>query len=143
MAQRSRFCFMGGFKNAFMMGDFRLLQGLVSFLLFCFLANLILGQFHAGAHPVAHTNHAANFLGMTVVGLGSAMIGGCPFRQTILAGQGNTDSGMSVLGMVAGGALAHNFLVAAKPSGIASNSIYVLVIGLLFFIAVGLISRKK
>lgn len=37
------------------------------------------------------------------------LLGGCPLRQLILAGDGNGDSAVTVLGMMAGAAISHNF----------------------------------
>jgi YedE family putative selenium metabolism protein len=143
LAQRSRLCFTGGIRDIILMKNAYLLQGILSFLAFVFIANLFLGQFNPGAHPIAHTNVLAGFLGMTVVGLGSTMIGGCPFRQTILSGYGNTDSGISILGMLVGTAIAHNFLLAAKPSGATSNAMVSVVIGIVLLVLIGLMNRDK
>ncbi|MDX9815884.1 MAG: YedE family putative selenium transporter, partial [Smithellaceae bacterium] len=58
LAQRSRFCTMGAFRDAMMTKDFHLISGVGALLLFAFLANLIFGQFNAGfeGQPIAHTN---------------------------------------------------------------------------------------
>ncbi len=53
-----------------------------------------------------------NFLGMVIVGWGSCLLGGCPLRQLILAGEGNGDSAITVIGMLVGAAFAHNFTLA-------------------------------
>ena len=37
---------------------------------------------------------------MALVGWGSVLLGGCPLRQLILAGEGNGDSAVTVLGMI-------------------------------------------
>ena len=50
----------------------------------------------------------------------AVLAGGCPLRQLILAGQGSSDSAMTVIGMFIGAALAHNFGLAA--SGTALNA---------------------
>lgn len=46
---------------------------------------------------------------MAVAGWGSVLLGGCPLRQLILAGEGSGDSAVTVLGMIAGAAISHNF----------------------------------
>ena len=46
--------------------------------------------------------------------------GGCPLRQLILAGQGSSDSAVTVLGMFFGAALCHNLGLAS--SGTAMNA---------------------
>ena len=58
---------------------------------------------------------------MTLVGLCSVLLGGCPFRQLVLAGSGNSDSAVTVLGMTAGAALAHNFKMASSAAGVTVN----------------------
>lgn len=143
LAQRSRLCFVGGIRDMILIRDTHLLQGLAGFFVLCLILNLLLGQFKPGAHPIAHTNHLASFLGMIVVGLGSVMIGGCPFRQTILAGNGNTDSGMSVLGMLVGVAFAHNFLLAGKPSGVSLNGIIAVSFGIVLLLIIGFTNRER
>ena len=49
---------------------------------------------------------------MVIVGWGSCLLGGCPLRQLILAGEGNADSAITALGMLVGAAFAHNFSLA-------------------------------
>jgi len=59
-----------------------------------------------------------NFIGLAIVGLGATLLGGCPLRQTVMAGEGDTDAGLAFLGMTAGAAFAHNFGLAAGPAGV-------------------------
>ena len=66
---------------------------------------------------MAHTAQLWNVLGMVVVGFGSVLLGGCPLRQIIMAGEGNSDSAVTVLGLMVGGAMAHNFGLASSTSG--------------------------
>lgn len=143
LAQRSRLCFVGGIRDIILIKDSHLFQGIVGFFVLCLIGNLLLGQFKPGAHPIAHTDHLGSFLGMMVVGLGSVMIGGCPFRQTVLAGYGNTDSGMSVLGMLVGAAFAHNFLLAATPSGVPPNGMVAVIMGIVVLVIIGFTNRER
>jgi YedE family putative selenium metabolism protein len=143
LAQRSRLCFVGGIRDILLMKDFHLFQGILGFFVFCLVANLVLGQFKPGAHPIAHTNHVASFLGLLIVGWGSTLIGGCPFRQTILAGYGNTDSGMSFLGMLVGAAFAHNFLLAGKPSGVSIHGMVAMIVGIVVFLVISFTNRVR
>ncbi len=87
--------------------------------------------------PIAHTDGLWNFLGMTLVGFACTLLGGCPFRQMVLAGEGNTDSGITVLGLIAGGAFAHNFNLASSPAGATPEGKIAVVVGL---VIVGLIA---
>jgi YedE family putative selenium metabolism protein len=61
---------------------------------------------------------------MTLVGWGSVLLGGCPLRQLILAGEGNGDSAVTVLGMIVGAAFAHNFGLAGAASKLAEDGSY-------------------
>ena len=69
---------------------------------------------------IAHSQHLWSILGMYAVGFAAVLAGGCPLRQLVLAGQGSSDAGVTVIGMFAGGALAHNLGLAA--SGTALNA---------------------
>lgn len=51
---------------------------------------------------------------MALAGWGSILLGGCPLRQLILAGEGNGDSAVTVFGMLTGAAIAHNFGMAGS-----------------------------
>jgi len=119
LAQRNRFCMAGGIRDVFLFRDTTLLTGSVMVLVAALAMNLITGNFKLGfgGQSVAHTDWLWNFLGMALVGYGSVLLGGCPLRQTILAGEGNSDSAMSVLGMIAGAAISHNFSLASSAQG--------------------------
>ena len=62
---------------------------------------------------------------MALVGWGSILLGGCPLRQLILAGEGNGDSAVTVLGMIVGAAVSHNFGLAGAADSIAEDGAYV------------------
>ena len=82
---------------------------------------------------------------MALVGLGSVLLGGCPLRQLILAGSGNSDSSMAVLGMVVGAAFCHNFGLASSADGPTFNGKVAVIIGLIVVAALGgfSLNRKK
>jgi YedE family putative selenium metabolism protein len=67
--------------------------------------------------PAAHSDHLASFLAMVLVGLTGAFAGGCPVRQVVMAGEGNGDALVTVAGIAAGGALAHNFGLVSSAAG--------------------------
>lgn len=115
IAQRTRLCFVGGIRDSILIRDGYLLNGFLAIFVTVLVGNLLLGKFSLGfaGQPIAHTEHLWNFLGMTLVGFASVLLGGCPLRQLVLAGNGNTDSTMTVLGMMAGAAISHNFVLAA------------------------------
>lgn len=119
LAQRSRFCMAGGIRDGMLFRDFHLLWGSVALLGTVLLGNLLLGKLHLGfdGQPIAHTDGVWNFLGMLVVGWGSVLLGGCPLRQLVLAGEGNSDSAITVLGMLMGAAVCHGFGLASSGAG--------------------------
>ncbi|MBO8138826.1 MAG: YedE-related selenium metabolism membrane protein, partial [Desulfotomaculum sp.] len=104
------------------------------------VGNLVLGSFNPGfaGQPVAHDNGLWNFLGMTLAGLASVLLGGCPLRQLISASEGNTDSAVTVLGLGAGAAFAHNFGLAASPKGVTVGGEIAVIVGLIWSWPLGL-----
>lgn len=123
LAQRTRLCMVGGMRDLIMFKDSYLLSGFLAIVVFAFIGNLIFGYFNLGFvdQPIAHTDGLWNFLGMVLVGWASVLLGGCPLRQLILAGEGNTDSAITVMGMLVGAALAHNFGLASSGEGATFN----------------------
>ena len=49
------------------------------------------------------------------------LLGGCPLRQVILAGEGNSDAAVTVTGFVVGAAICHNFGLASSAKGPTVN----------------------
>ena len=123
MAQRSRLCMAGGLRDAFMLRDFNLLTGFVAIWVTVTVGNLILGNYNLSAvsQPIAHSQYLWSFLGMALAGWGSILLGGCPLRQLILAGEGNGDSAVTVLGMIVGAAVAHNFGLAGNADSVVDG----------------------
>ncbi len=123
LSQRSRLCMVGGTRDMILFGDNYLLLGFLSIIVFGFIGNLAFGFLNIGFldQPIAHTDGLWNFLGMAIVGWGSVLLGGCPLRQLILSGEGNADSVVSIMGMFAGAALAHNFGLASSGAGVTVN----------------------
>lgn len=122
MAQKSRMCFAGGIRDVILMKNFDLLSIIGGLFVVMLIFNLATGKFILGFNTpgiIAHSEHLWNILGMYTVGFAAVLAGGCPLRQLILAGQGSSDSGITVIGMFVGAALCHNFGLAA--SGTALN----------------------
>jgi hypothetical protein len=93
-AQRSRFCITGTVRDTLIMGTrASMFVGGVAFVGGALVLNLATGQFHLALYgqPGAHTEFLWSFLGMGLVGWTSVLIGGCPFRQLIKAGEGDAD----------------------------------------------------
>ena len=145
VAQRSRFCTMGAFRDLFLFRQVHLLAGIVALLVAAFLTNLLLGQFHPGfvGQPVAHTMELWNFLGMVVAGLAFALAGGCPGRQLFMAGEGDGDAAVFALGMIVGAAVSHNFGLASSPQGVGPNGIAAVIISLIVLLFIGFTMRQK
>ncbi len=144
LGQRSRLCFAGGIRDMILFRSPHLLSGFLAVFLGALLLNLVLGQFKPGfaAQPAAHSVHLWNFLGMALVGLGSALLGGCPFRQLVLAAQGNGDAVVAILGMFVGAAFAHNFGLAAGLNGVPDAGMIAVGVGLAACLLVGLTARQ-
>lgn len=122
-AQKSRMCFAGSIRDIILMKNFDLISVIAGFFAVMLVFNLATGRFILGFDTpgiIAHSEHLWNLLGMYTVGFAAVLAGGCPLRQLILAGQGSSDAGITVLGMFFGAALAHNFGLAA--SGTALNA---------------------
>lgn len=123
MAQRSRLCMAGGLRDVFLLKDYTLLTGFLAIWVTVTVGNLILGNYNLSAvsQPIAHSQYLWSFLGMALAGWGSILLGGCPLRQLILAGEGNGDSAVTVLGMIVGAAVAHNFGLAGNPDSVVDG----------------------
>ena len=132
LAQRTRLCMVGGIRDAVLFREWKLLMGFVAILVSALVCNLVIGNFHPGfaGQPVAHTDGLWNALGMLLAGFGCVLLGGCPLRQLVLSGEGNTDSAVTVLGLLVGAAFAHNFGLASSANGPTAAGKIAVVIGL-------------
>jgi len=152
LAQRTRMCFAGGWRDLIMVRDTYLFSGIAAFFVAALITNYALGYVHWGfiqagtpeaTKYIAQDNHLWNFFSMVLVGLAATLLGGCPLRQTILSGEGDTDAGVTVLGMLVGAAFAHNFLTASSGKGIGANSEAAIILGLVFCLILGFLMREK
>jgi YedE family putative selenium metabolism protein len=145
LAQRSRFCTMGAIRDFVLFRQCHLLSGAIALVVVAFVVNLILGQFHPGfaGQPLAHTMSLWNFAGMIVAGLAFALAGGCSGRQLFLAGEGDGDAAVFVLGMIVGAAFSHNFGLASSGDGVGPYGIAAVVIGLLTCLFIGFTMRRE
>lgn len=115
LAQKSRMCMVGGIRDIVLFKNFNLIIGFIAVFIAVLVGNVVLGNFKGfstQSQPIAHSSQIWNFLGMVIVGWGSCLLGGCPLRQLILAGEGNADSAITAIGMLVGAAFAHNFSLA-------------------------------
>lgn len=124
-AQKSRMCFAGSIRDVILMRNFDLLTIIGGFFVVMLVFNAATGRFVLGFDTpgvIAHSEHLWNVLGMYAVGFAAVLAGGCPLRQLILAGQGSSDSAVTVLGMFAGAAAAHNFGLAASGTALDAET---------------------
>ena len=150
-AYKTRLCMAGGIRDGIMFKDFKLLYGFIAIFLVALVSNLITNKFNLGftGQPVAHSDHLWSFLGMALVGWGSVLLGGCPLRQLILAGSGNGDSAVTVLGMIVGAAFSHNFGLAGAAAnaesagGVGPKGRVAIIIGFVVMAVVSLMNMPK
>lgn len=157
LAQRSRMCQAGGFRDVFMIRDFHLFWGNVGIFAVALIFNLATDNFKLGLYhqPIAHSQWIWNILGLMVVGLGSVLLGGCPMRQLVLTGTGNVDSAVTVLGLVAGAAFAHNFGLASggdvyeegtsivTGGGTTANGRIAVIVSLVLLLVIGFVYSRR
>ncbi|HJC92418.1 MAG TPA: YedE-related selenium metabolism membrane protein [Candidatus Mediterraneibacter excrementigallinarum] len=125
VAQKSRMCFAGSIRDVILMRNFDLLTIIGGFFVVMLIFNIATGRFVPAFDTpgvIAHSEHLWNILGMYAVGFAAVLAGGCPLRQLILAGQGSSDSAVTVLGMFAGAAAAHNFGLAASGTALDTET---------------------
>jgi len=136
----SRLCFVAGIRDSALFRNYSMLAAFIALIVAGVIGNLVFGSFKLGfeGQPIAHTDGLWNFLGLGLVGLCAVLLGGCPFRQLVLAGSGNSDSVVTVFGMIAGAAFAHNLKMASSAAGVTANGKigFALALVLVLFIAV-------
>jgi YedE family putative selenium metabolism protein len=137
VAQRSRLCTTGGLRDLFLGLKLDKAVGIAGLVAGAAALNLLLGQFRLGfaGQPVAHTDALGNFAAMAVAGLAAVLMGGCPLRQLVMAGEGDADAAGALGGMLAGALFMHGTKLASSPRGLAPGAL-----GLLAVLAVGLVA---
>ena len=132
LAQRTRLCMVGGIRDLILFREPKLILGFGAIFIAALAGNMALGLFRPGfvEQPVAHTDGLWNALGMFLAGYGCVLLGGCPLRQLVLSGEGNSDSAAAVLGLTVGAAFAHNFGLAASGAGPTEAGKIAVVIGI-------------
>ncbi|MDD3463400.1 MAG: YedE family putative selenium transporter [Sulfurospirillaceae bacterium] len=143
--QKSRFCMIAAVRDTVLLKETHILQGVLALIVTAFVVNLALGLFHPGftGQPIAHNDTLWNFLGMALSGIALTLAGGCPGRQLILSGEGDTDAGVLVMGLIVGAGIAHNFGLASSPAGITANAPVAVFVGLAFCILLGIMAKEK
>ena len=144
LAQRSRFCTVGGVRDLLLLRDPHLFNGVLALLVAAVVTNLALGQFVLGfdKQPVAHTSTLWNFAGMVLAGLAFTLGGGCPGRQLFLAGEGDGDAAVFAMGMIVGAAVSHNFNAASSGAGPSPYGPAGVIMGLAICLVIGWTMRE-
>ena len=151
LAQRTRLCMVGGIRDVVLFREPKLLMGFGAILVSALVCNLILNGvseatfFHLGfeGQPVAHTDGLWNCLGMLLVGFGCVLLGGCPLRQLVLSGEGNSDSAVTVLGLIVGAAFCHNFGLASRADGPTSAGKIAVILGIIVVALIACLNTFK
>jgi uncharacterized membrane protein YedE/YeeE len=133
LAQRSRFCSVGGFRDFFLFRHTRLIKGYITLIIGAFVGYVIFSLLVPSAFagfPWMVTNGIlspipgsppgltpAGYVTLTVVsgfvvGLVGVFVGGCPLRQVTMTSEGNTKSLSFVIGMCIGAIVFGAFLSA-------------------------------
>lgn len=145
IGQRTRFCITGGIKNLFLGRVYQDISVVTAFFVTVLIFNLLTGGFRFSYlfEPGGHTDLTWAFLSMGMVGFGSILIGGCPFRQLVLAGTGEVDAGWAVLGMLAGAALSVTLGLSSTAAGVSVPGKLAVLGGWMFFLGMGLLGKKR
>lgn len=154
LGQISGFCITGGIARLVLWGPKEvkgcpkstgLLMGIFSLFVTSLTASVLTGQFSLGVHgqPSSNESYLWNFLGMLMVGFASVLIKGCPFRQLVLAGQGDGDAGAAVLGMLAGASAVQNWGLGGNSAGTPFLGQLAVLIGLCILFIIGLLYRRR
>lgn len=153
LAQRTRLCMVGGLRDIILFKETKLILGFVAILVSALICNLVLTAATSGTYfnlgfegqPIAHSDGLWNLLGMYLTGFGCVLLGGCPLRQLVLSGEGNTDSAVTVIGLMVGAAFAHNFGLASSANGPTANGKVAVIIGILVVAVIACVNtfRKK
>ena len=151
LAQRTRFCMIAGIRDFMLFRETKMLWGFVALTVAALLCNLGLTALTGASffklgfagQPIAHTDALWNALGLFLAGFACVLLGGCPMRQLILAGEGNSDSAIAILGLVAGAAFAHNFGLASSGAGPTANGQVAVVIGIIVATIIAYLNTYK
>ena len=80
---------------------------------------------------------------MLLVGGLSVLLGGCPFRQLIKAGEGDADAGLVVIGMLLGGGLVQAWELTGTAAGVPFYGKLAVLAGLVFMFGNSLLWRER
>ncbi len=138
LAQRTRLCMVGGIRDAVLFKEYKLLFGFAAILVTALVMNLILGAvtgtsyFNPGICGTADRTHRRTVERTWHVS-GRVWLHSSRWMSDASAdsaGEGNTDSVVTVLGLMAGAAFAHNFGLASSAEGPTANGKIAVIIGI-------------
>lgn len=105
LGQRSRMCFVGGFRDYLLVRDTALLEGLMSFFattwILVFLlrkTGVLVPRYPTLEEAFFSTYAIISVVGGLILGMAATLTGACPLRHHVLLGQGRLDSGRSFWG---------------------------------------------
>jgi len=151
LAQRTRLCMVGGVRDLVLFKEKRLMLGFVAIFVAALVMNYILGAVTGtpfvtwgfDAQPVAYNDGLWNFLGLFLVGFGCCLLGGCPLRQLVMSGEGNTDSAVVVVGLMVGAAICHNFGLASSAEGPTPAGKIAVIISIIIITLIGVLNTAR
>ena len=151
LTQRTRFCMIAGLRDLILFRETKMLWGFVAVIAAAAACNVVLTSvtgatfFKLGfaAQPIAHTDALWNVLGLFLAGFACVLLGGCPMRQLVLAGEGNSDSAVTLLGFLVGAAFAHNFGLASSANGPTANGQIAVIIGIVVVTVIAYLNTYK
>ncbi len=143
--QRTSFCTTRALRDAILFKNFTFLWALIAIFIVNVVATLILNpeSIYISFYQLeAHSNHLWNFLAMLLTGITAVFLGACPLRQIILAGEGDTDAVVTILGLIAGVIAGRSFDLAATPLGVPTNGKIAVLVGIVVSIIIGVKYKK-
>ena len=151
LTQRTRFCMIAGIRDFILFRETKMLWGFVALVSAAAACNVVLTSVTGGAffkvgfaaQPIAHTDALWNVLGLFLAGFACVLLGGCPMRQLVLSGEGNSDSAVTLLGFIVGAAFAHNFGLASSGNGPTANGQIAVVIGIVVVTVIAYLNTYK
>ncbi|RMG01749.1 MAG: YedE-related selenium metabolism membrane protein [Nitrospirae bacterium] len=154
VCQVSRFCITGGIARLFLWGPGEsfscprssgLLLAIGVFFLSGLVTAIFTGQFHPGiiGQPSSNGDYLWNAAGMAVVGFASVLLRGCPLRQLVRAGEGDTDAGITVLGMLVGATVVERWGIAGTADGTPLNGRIAVLLSSMILVLVATLMRER
>jgi uncharacterized membrane protein YedE/YeeE len=125
LGQRSRMCFVGGIRDLYLIRSSYLFKGLIAFLIAAFVGYIIFnngiafpwfveqGALTAIPGAPCSVGFAAvivAIIGGLGIGFFAVLSGGCPFRNTVMTGEGNKSALFYLLGFLFGAIIFHLFI---------------------------------